>query len=466
MQEFRGLQTGYSLENKRVTIIGLSRTGVATARVLAEKGAKVTVSDVKGPDKLKDELAKLADLPLDYELHGHGDKALQADLIVVSPGVPLEIPFFEKAKEKEIPVISEIELAYHLGEARIIAITGTNGKTTTTALTGEILKKADQGIVKVAGNIGTPLIQEVTGLSKNDWVVAEISSFQLETIKDFHPFISVYLNFTPDHLDRHLTIENYWETKRKIYSNQTEDDYAVINLDDPEVVRAAENCRARKFYVSIHKEVEQGVSLNEDKLVIKDGNYKKEILSINEIPLMGMHNVQNVACACLVAYLVGVDIKVMREAIFRFEPEHHRLELIVSDSDGTIYVDDSKATNPDAAIKGLVSFEQPIVLIAGGQDRDADFSDLIETIADKVRVLILMGETKDKLRDEALKHSFNNINIHVVENMQQAVQTAFKNLHSGDCLLLSPGCPSWDMYSSYKERGKEFQKEVRQLRGN
>jgi UDP-N-acetylmuramoylalanine--D-glutamate ligase len=456
----------YQLQNKRVTIIGLSRTGVATARVLAKKGARVTVSDVKGAANLKEELARLADLPLEYELEGHGEKALQADLIVVSPGVPLGIPFFQKAREQGIPIISEIELAYHLTEARIIAITGTNGKTTTTGLTGEILKKARPGLVKVAGNIGTPLIQEATGLTEGDWVVAEISSFQLETIEDFHPYISVYLNFTPDHLDRHRTVENYWEAKKKIFVNQTEKDYAVINLDDPEVVRAAEDCRALKYYISINQEVERGIFLRGEKLVLRDDSFTQELISINDIPLIGMHNIQNVAFACLTAYLTGVEIELMKEVIQEFKPDHHRLEEVARDNDGTIYIDDSKATNPDAAIKGISSFQQPIVLIAGGQDRDADFNELVEVINEKVRVLVLLGETKYKLRDQALKQGFDNINIHVVENMEQAVETAFDMLQPGECLLLSPGCPSWDMYSSYKERGKEFQTAVQKLRGN
>ncbi|HLV10361.1 MAG TPA: UDP-N-acetylmuramoyl-L-alanine--D-glutamate ligase [Halanaerobiales bacterium] len=465
MVDYKYIDFENGLKGQQVTVIGLSRTGVATAQALIERGAKVVVSDIKKPDRLKEELKKLKGLPIKYFLGEHPADSLETDLIVVSPGVPLEIPFLKNAIMKGIPVISEIELAYNLTKARIIAITGTNGKTTTTSLTGAILKKADPGIVKIAGNIGRPLIAEINGLTEEDWLVVEVSSFQLETISKFQPDISVYLNFSPDHLDRHLTINNYRKAKKSIFSNQKNNDYAVINYDDPEVLNAAADCEAEKYYISMRKAVSKGVYLDDKKLFLKE-KLHREIMRIKDIPLRGLHNVQNVAFACMAAYLAGVDINLMKAVVQEYRPDHHRLEEIARDKNGTLYIDDSKATNPDAAIKGLNAIEAPIVLIAGGQDRNADFNVLAETIKKRVRVLILLGETKYQLRNEVLKRGFNNINIHIVENMSEAVKIAYDNLETGDCVLLSPACPSWDMFSSYQERGNEFQQEVEKQRGN
>lgn len=458
------------VKDKKVAVIGLSRTGLASARMLADHGAQVVVSDVKKENELTEELEKLTDLELDFELGGHGEKCLNSDLIVVSPGVPLTIPFFKKAKEKGIPIIGEIELAYHFTEARIIAITGTNGKTTTTALTGEILKKAGIGKVKVAGNIGTPLIQEGIGLTKDDWLVVEISSFQLETIREFRPNVSLYLNFTPDHLDRHKTKENYWLAKKRLFMNQLPDDIAIINGQDPEVVRAVSDCKAKIYEVNIGDSKEsngkvkdsnfRGVYLEDNILFIKDEDIFK-VIETEQIPLPGTHNIQNVAFAALTSYLTGASIKNIIKGIEEFKPAAHRLQEVCKLKGDILVVDDSKATNPDAAIKAIKSFDRPLVLIAGGQDRDADFSGLAAEINKKVRTLILTGETCFKMKEEVLKTGFANINIHIEEKMDGAVQTAFKHLKPGDCLLLSPGCPSWDMYSSYKERGNQFKDMVK-----
>jgi len=452
------------IKDKKVAVIGLSkRTGIATAKMLLEYGARVVISDIKGPEELKDELAMLDGTGVEIELNGHGERSLKSELIVVCPGIPLDIPFFQKVAQRGIPVISEIELAYHYTGARIIAITGTNGKTTTTGLLGNILEKAKPGKVKVAGNIGIPLIQEAVGLERDYWIVTEVSSFQLETSVDFHPAISLYLNFTPDHLDRHKTIENYWLAKKRIFKNQEPGDYALINIDDPEVVRAAEGCQAEIYSVSLKNEVKKGIYLADDKLIIRTSDDQQPVIRTSQIKLRGEHNRQNVAFAILAAYLAGADLGSIRDGIADFKPEGHRLEVLFEDD--IVVVDDSKATNPDAAMKALYSFNKPIVLIAGGQDRKAEFSELARVIKERVRILILMGESRYKLRDEVLKTGFNNINIHVVENMQEAVQTAFNIINSGECLLLSPGCPSWDMYESYRERGNDFKSEVEILRG-
>lgn len=447
------------LADRKIGVIGLSkRTGVSTARMLAEKGARVVVSDIKKRQHLKEQLQVLKEYNIDYELGGHGEKCLTCDLLVVSPGVPLDLPFFSQAKEKGIPIISEIELAYQFTEAGIIAITGTNGKTTTTTLLGEILKKSDIGPVRVAGNIGVPLVDEGPGLPPEGWVVVEVSSFQLEAIRDFRPDISLYLNFTPDHLDRHKTVEEYWEAKKRIFSNQSEEDEALINLDDPEVVRAAKDCRARIYSVSSRKKPECGIYLWGDELIFCDDGREDLLLSTNDIPLAGVHNVENTAFAAGAAYLLGVSVEVIRNAVRNFNAVKHRLEKLGTTGNDILIVDDSKGTNPAAAIKALEAFERPLVLIAGGQDREANFAGLSSKIQEKVKSLILLGETKEKIAAAVLNAGFSNI--YKVEDMAEAAEKSACLADSGDCILLSPGCPSWDMYESYRERGREFREEI------
>lgn len=452
------------VKDKKVAVIGLGkRTGVETAKMLCKQGAEVVVSDVKKREQLEEEISLLSDCNLDFDFNGHGEKSLECDIIVVSPGVPLDIPFFKEASARGIPVMGEIELAYQFSEAKIIAITGTNGKTTTTSLLGNILEAGIPGKVKVAGNIGIPLIKEITGLSSEYWVVAEISSFQLETIMDFRPRISLFLNFTPDHLDRHHTVENYWQAKKNIFMNQTEEDFAVINIDDKQVAAAAVDCPARKYAVSLEKVPAQGAYIKDDSIYIIINKREDAIIKLTDIPLKGNHNVQNVAFAALTAALIGIDREIIVSQIKKYNAEAHRLDELRL-NDNILVVDDSKATNPDAALKAITAFkEQSIILIAGGQDRDADFTDLAKSVKDDVKTLILLGETKDKLAEIVLKTGFTNI--YKVKDMQEAVKTSAADLKAGDCLLLSPACPSWDMYSSYKERGREFKKYVKDILG-
>ncbi|MEJ6950937.1 UDP-N-acetylmuramoyl-L-alanine--D-glutamate ligase [Natronospora cellulosivora (SeqCode)] len=455
------------LRNKKVAIIGLSRTGLATAKFLDKLAKKVIVSDVKGKKQLEKEIEDLINTNVEFELNGHGEKCLAADMIVTSPGVPLDLPFFIEARKRGIEIISEIELAYHFTEAKIIAITGTNGKTTTTSLIGEILSNADIAKVRVAGNIGKPLIEEIENLSKDDFLVVEISSFQLETIKDFKPHISLYLNFTPDHLDRHKNIENYWSAKKRIFENQNSSDYAIVNANDSEVMRAVQDFPGVIYKIKDSNDtgLDKGIYISSENIILKHKDKEIPILKINEIPLMGFHNVQNVAFSAMASYLAGVSIDIIKETVINFKASAHRMEVI-NDYDEFLIIDDSKATNPAAAIKALESISKPIVLIAGGQDRDANFDELLELINKKVKFLVLIGETANKLKEGALKLGFDNINIHIAKDMREAVKIAYENLESDNCLLLSPACPSWDMYSSYKERGKRFQEALNLLNLN
>lgn len=454
------------VKNKKIAVIGLSRTGIASANMLYQWGAEVIVSDVKGPKELEKEIEILKDIDVEYELGGHGDKCLSSDMIVVSPGVPLDIPFFEKVRKKNIKIISEIELAYHFTEAKIIAITGTNGKTTTSILIGEILKNANIGKVKVVGNIGVPLISEVTGLTKDDCLVVEISSFQLETIEEFKPDISLYLNFTPDHLDRHKTIENYWLAKKRIFKNQKNDDFALVNYDDKNVMKAVSDFPGKIYNVSLMENTDRGIYLKDNQLFIKDGKNTIKVMEVNNIPIKGLHNVQNVSFAVLACYLSGIPINIIKKSVRDFSAVEHRLENICVLGDNILVIDDSKATNPDSAVKAIEAFSRSIILIAGGQNRDADFREWASVIQNKVKTLILLGETRFKMKEEALNYGFPNINIHIVDSMEEAVKIAFKNFKENDCLLLSPACPSWDMYSSYKERGRDFQDLVRKMTEN
>jgi UDP-N-acetylmuramoylalanine--D-glutamate ligase len=450
----------YKIKDKKVAVIGLSkRTGVATAKSLVDHGAEVVVSDIKPSNQLLEEQELLNGYEVDYDLNGHSDKVTSCDLIVVSPGVPLDIPVFNIIRQKKIPVISEIELAYSFNKAKIIAITGTNGKTTTTSLTSKILQGAEIGKVRVAGNIGTPFIRVVDELGRDDWVVLEVSSFQLETIKYFKPYISMFLNFSPDHLDRHKSEEEYWKAKKKIFLNQENNDIAIINNDDQRVLEAAQDCEANKYCVSLEEGVKNGIFMKQDSLVTKRAGLEEKVIDLDNIPMLGPHNIQNAAFAVMASRLIGIDKKTIRREISKFTPGKHRLEVVGKAKDGILIVDDSKATNPDSAVKALKSINSPITLIAGGQDRKADFSIFGETINDQVKTLVLLGETRHKLKNAVLKAGFDNI--YIVDNMAEAVKISLSKIKSGDCLMLSPGCPSWDMYASYKKRGRDFKDKIK-----
>ena len=448
------------LKNKKVGVVGLSkRTGVSVAKFLLERNIDVLVTDVKSKKDIQNEINLLKDYEFEYELDGHGEKTLDCDVLVVSPGVPLNLDIFNKARKKGIKIISEIELAYEFTEAKIIAITGTNGKTTTTSLLGEIMSSHFHDKVVVAGNIGTPLISVAPKLSHDNWIIAEISSFQLEAIENFRPDISIFLNFSPDHLDRHKSLEDYLAAKKKIFINQKNKDLAIVNLDDETVLKAVSDFSVKKHYVSGEKEVENGAYISKESINLVNKNLENKQIAIKDIPLPGNHNLMNVAFASYAAYMAGVDIKTIKKSIKKYKADQHRLEIIMSKEDSSMIVDDSKATNVDAAIKAIDTFNKPIILIAGGQDRNADFSKFADKIKNNVKSLILLGETSKKINNEVLKRGFENI--YQVRNMNEAVDKAFNNFEKGDCILLSPACPSWDMYEDYKERGNIFQQEIK-----
>ncbi len=444
--------------NKTVTIVGLSeRTGIAVAEKMIKLGANIIISDIKTADQLKPQLSILKKYDnIQYDLGGHSDKILASDLIVLSPGVPSDLDIIKKAKNKGIEVISEIELAFRFTEANIIGITGTNGKTTVTSLTGHILKQNLDCKVRIGGNIGSPLVNEINGLTHKDWLVVELSSFQLENIKNFHPQISMFLNFSPDHLDRHNTIDNYWQAKKRIFENQTKNDIALLNFDDEFIINNLNRITPKIYKISSKNVFEKGIYFDNEGIYFFNKENQEKIIDTKDIPLIGTHNILNTSFAALLAKIFEISNEAIKRSVISYKTFSHRLEVIY-DKEYTI-IDDSKATNPHAAINAMKSLSKPLIIIVGGQDREANFSDLAYTIRERCKKAIILGETKDKIQKELDKVGFKNYI--TVEKMDEAVRETFNKIKTEDTILLSPGCPSWDMYESYKKRGLAFQKNV------
>lgn len=452
-----------NLKDKNVLVVGLAVTGVPLVRVLCQLGANVTVNDLKKEADLSDSIQLLSDLKVDYILGKHPeDMALleKIDLVVVSPGVPLDIAFINKIKDEKIEVIGEIELAYRLSKGNIVAITGTNGKTTTTALVGEIFKNAGKR-THVVGNIGLAFISKALETRPEDVIVIETSSFQLESIEKFHPHVAAILNLTPDHLNRHKTMENYKNAKFNIFKNQNANDIAVINYDDLVLREASKDLRGRKLYFSRKTILEEGVFVEGGSIVfVKDG-HKKEIVSTEEIFIPGNHNLENALAATAMALALKVDIHIIAHTLKTFKGVEHRIEF-VDTINGVKFVNDSKGTNPDASIKAIEAMDRPILLLAGGYDKGSDFTEFIHSFNGKVRHMFVFGETAEALLATSKKLGFNDVT--KVKDLQEAVLSAHNISNDGDVVLLSPACASWDMYENFEMRGKHFKEIVAQLR--
>jgi UDP-N-acetylmuramoylalanine--D-glutamate ligase len=442
------------LAGKRVLVVGLGRSGVAAARLLQAKGAHVTVTDRKDQDALKEHVAALSPLPVFFQLGGHQtDSLLSTDLVVISPGVPPDEPFVQAAETRGIPVIGEIELAADFISSPILAITGTNGKSTTTTLVGEILKTAGKNVF-VGGNLGRPL-SEAAG-SDWDFVVAEVSSFQLERVKAFRPKIGVYLNLTPDHLDRHGSMKTYAMLKARLFENQNPEDFAVLNADDPEVYKVGNAVRSKAVWFSRVRAVD-GVYVDEPDIVSTIGN-KRSVLKRNDLRLKGVHNLENVLSAVAVAQLAGCDDSAISKALKQFSGLEHRLEW-VREKDGVTYINDSKGTNVGAAIRSLESFSKPIIWIAGGREKGSDFSVLRGVVRSRAKEVILYGEARNKMRA-----ALNGVTrIVEVEKLSDAITFAVSVAVPGDVVLLSPACASFDQFRNFEERGKFFKEAVKNL---
>jgi UDP-N-acetylmuramoylalanine--D-glutamate ligase len=444
--------------NKRVLVVGLGKSGVASALFLKAHGASVTVSDTKPPDELKDEIPVLLDQGIAVETGGHGERTFRGqDLIVVSPGVPVDSPPLVQARALGEKVIGEIELAAEFLLGKIVAITGSNGKTTTTTLAGEILVAGGLSTV-VGGNIGTPAISLVERASTGTIAVLEVSSFQLETIQTFRPRIAVVLNVTPDHLDRHRTFAAYTDAKARIFENQRADDFAVLNADDPTCVEMATRTRAQVFWFSRKKEVKQGAYVHQGQILFRDSKGQREIMLLSEIPLKGAHNVENVLAAVCVGALSQVDPDQIRKAVANFKAVEHRLEYVATIR-GVEYYNDSKATNVDATIKALESFPANIHLILGGKDKGSDYSVLNDLLRQRVKRVYTIGAAAGKIESQ-IKGAAEIVHAETVEN---AIKRASESAQPGDIVLLAPACASFDQFRSYEHRGKVFKEVVKAL---
>ncbi len=448
------------LANKRVLVVGLGKSGVASALFLQAKGARVTVSDAKPQDQLGQEIPVLLDHGIALETGGHGERTFRGqDLIVVSPGVPVDSPPLVQARALGESVIGEIELASRFLPKKIVAITGSNGKTTTTTLAGEIVAAGGFPVV-VGGNIGTPAISLVERATANTVVVLEVSSFQLETIETFHAKIAVVLNVTPDHLDRHRTFAAYTDAKARIFENQQGDDLALLNADDPTCAGLAGRTRAQVFWFSRKNEVKQGAYLRDGRVLFRDGSDKgqREIMPVSEIPLKGAHNVENTLAAISVGALMGCEAGRIRKAVQDFKAVEHRLEYVATIR-GVEYYNDSKATNVDATIKALESFPANIHLILGGKDKDGDYSLLNDLLRQRVRRVYTIGAAAETTESNVKPAAEIDQSVTLETALKRAAATA----EAGDIVLLAPACASFDQFKNYEHRGRVFKEVVRAL---
>ena len=446
------------LKDKRVLVVGLGKSGVASALFLKERGARVTVSDTKSPDQLRDEIPDLLDHGIAVETGGHGERTFRGqDLIVVSPGVPVDAPPLVQARASGEPVIGEIELAAQHLPGPIVAITGSNGKTTTTTLTGEILTAGGLPTL-VGGNIGTPAISLVADAKPQTVIVLEVSSFQLETIQTFRPKVAVVLNVTPDHLDRHRTFQAYVDAKARVFENQQPSDFAVLNEDDSTCLTLGERTRAQVFWFSRKKEVKQGAWVREGQILFRDASGQREIMLVTEIPLKGAHNVENVLAGVCASALMGCTPELIRKSVREFKAVEHRLEYVATVK-GVEYYDDSKATNVDATIKALESFPANIHLILGGKDKGSDYTVLNDLLRQRVKRVYTIGAAAEKIES----HIKGTTDIVHAETLDNAVRRAASVAKAGDIVLLAPACASFDQFQSYNHRGRVFKEVVHSL---
>jgi UDP-N-acetylmuramoylalanine--D-glutamate ligase len=446
------------LKNKRVLVVGLGRSGVASAFFLQERGARVTVSDAKTETQLQSEIAALLDRGVSIETGQHGERTFRdQDLIVVSPGVPSDQPQLQHARSLGIPVIGEVELAFRFLQGKVIAITGSNGKTTTTTLVGEILAKSGKKTL-VGGNIGTPVISLVEKSTPETCVVLEISSFQLETIQQFRPWIAVVLNITPDHLDRHHTFQAYVDAKARIFENQTAGDFAVMNADDA-TCAALPRTNSPLYWFSRKRELETGVHLNgNDEIIFSVAGAQIPVLLRAEVHLKGMHNLENVLAAVCVGMLAGCQPEQIRQAVSEFRGVEHRLEPVAT-INGISFFNDSKATNVDATIKALESFPGKIHIILGGKDKGSDYSVLNPLLRERARRAYLIGAAAEKIGAQVQGAT----QLVYSGTLERAVRQAFEAAASGDIVLLAPACASFDQFDNYEHRGRVFKELVHSL---
>ncbi|MBS5064778.1 MAG: UDP-N-acetylmuramoyl-L-alanine--D-glutamate ligase [Hungatella hathewayi] len=450
-------------QSQKVLVAGTGISGIAAARLLLDMGGEVVLYDGNtelDPDTLKSNFEEGASVSV---LLGDLKRTdlLGVEMCVISPGISLETPFVNVLDEAGIPIWSEIQLAYQCAKGKLAAITGTNGKTTTTALVGEIMKAHYENVF-VVGNIGVPYTQMALETEDDSITVAEVSSFQLETIMDFRPDVSAILNITPDHLNRHHTMECYIEVKESIARNQTEADTCVLNYDD-EVLREfgeSERLKAKPVFFSSRQKLEEGYYLDGDLIVYRHEGKALPVIDVHELHLLGRHNFENVMAAVAVSMAMGVPLEKIQGVLRTFTAVEHRIEFVLERA-GVKYYNDSKGTNPDAAIQAINAMPGPILLIAGGYDKQSEYDEWVEAFEGKVKYLVLIGQTRDKIAECAKAHGFTEIMY--AEDMPEAVHVCASYANMGDCVLLSPACASWGMFKNYEERGDVFKECVRNL---
>ena len=449
------------IEEQKVLVVGTGISGIAAAELLQSKNVDTVLFDGNKEldlNKFYEKAPKLKDMPIilgeltEEQMHEFG-------VAVLSPGVPTDLPMVERLRAQNVAIWGEIELAYYFGKGRLIAITGTNGKTTTTALTGAIMKNYYKD-VRIVGNIGIPYTSEAATMTDDTVTVAEISSFQLETIHDFCPEVSAILNITEDHLNRHHTMECYIKTKEDITRNQTKDQVCVLNYED-EVLRSfGESAPAKVVYFSSHRKLDNGFYLEGEDIYYAVDGQRTHVINVNELNLLGRHNYENVMAACAMSVNFGVPMDKIVEVLKTFQAVEHRIEY-VTEKRGVKFYNDSKGTNPDAAIQGIRAMNRPTFLIGGGYDKQSEYDEWIEAFDGKVKKLVLIGQTAEKIENCAHRHGF--MDTVRKDTFEEAIQYCYDNAKSGDAVLLSPACASWGMFPNYEERGRIFKEYVREL---
>lgn len=449
------------LKGKRVLVFGSGKSGIGAAELLGQVGACPVLYD-GNPDLDKEAVLHKTASIKETDIYAGGlpeEVQKSLDLAVLSPGVPTDLPLVKSFYEQGLPVWGEVELAFCTGKGRVLAITGTNGKTTTTALLGKIMEDAEDSVF-VVGNIGTPYTSKALEMTEDSVTVAEISSFQLETIEKFAPCVSAILNITEDHLNRHHTMEEYIRVKELIVKNQKPEDVCVLNYEDPVLREFGKNIVPQTVYFSSERRLEKGIFLEDGQIILKTEDQEISLVKTDDLKLLGKHNFENVMAAAAMAYYAGVSVESIRKSICEFTAVEHRIEY-VTEKNGVVYYNDSKGTNPDAAIKGIQAMNRPTWLIGGGYDKGSSYDEWLNSFDGKVRSLVLIGQTKEKIREAAER--LGVCSCILCENLQEAVKICAEKAQPGEAVLLSPACASWGQFDNYEQRGDCFKEYVKNL---
>lgn len=448
-------------QNKKVLVVGTGKSGLGAVRLLVSAGARPILFDSNGQLNADEIKAKLPDVTGFSVLLGSIPEEIKSEisLVVISPGVPIDAPMLEDYRKADVPIWGEIELAYTFAKGAVVAITGTNGKTTTTTLVGEIMKTVYDSVF-VVGNIGNPYTEEALKIGEDAVTVAEISSFQLETVHTFAPKVSAILNITPDHLNRHHTMECYAETKEAIAKNQTKADVCVLNYEDAYTRNFGMRCPAKVVYFSSKRKLQEGIYLEGEEIILAEDGKAEHLMNIHDMNLVGMCNVENVMAAIAMSRAMGVPMDLILQTVRTFKAVEHRIEFVAT-KNGVDYYNDSKGTNPDAAIQGIRAMSKPTVLIGGGYDKQNEYDEWIEAFDGKVKAFVLIGQTREKIAECARAHGVNNIIL--ADTFEEAFAICVEQAKEGDAVLLSPACASWGMFPNYEVRGRMFKELVEKI---